>query len=218
MRIKEGSDDYRYFPEPDLVTYYIDEDWKSRIRSLIPELPDARKKRYIEDFGLSEYDASVLVQSKAIADFFQETVEAGADSKLTANWLMGEVSGYLNNNDMDIEETALTPQSLAKLIELIEKGTISSKIAKQVFADVMEQGGDPEQIVKDKGLMQISDEGELKQVVDGILDNNPQSIEDYKNGKDKALGFLVGQVMKETKGKANPQMVNSLILEGMEQR
>ncbi|SDW86257.1 aspartyl/glutamyl-tRNA(Asn/Gln) amidotransferase subunit B [Marinococcus luteus] len=218
MRIKEGSDDYRYFPEPDLVTYYIDENWKSRIGALIPELPDARKKRYIEDFGLSEYDASVLVQSKAIADFFQETVDAGADSKLTANWLMGEVSGYLNNNDMDIEETALTPQSLAKLIELIEKGTISSKIAKQVFADVMEQGGDPEQIVKDKGLMQISDEGELKQVVDGILDNNPQSIEDYKNGKDKALGFLVGQVMKETKGKANPQMVNSLILEGMEQR
>ncbi|SDI41287.1 Asp-tRNA(Asn)/Glu-tRNA(Gln) amidotransferase subunit GatB [Alteribacillus bidgolensis] len=218
MRVKEGSDDYRYFPEPDLVSLYIDEDWKAKIKEDIPELPDARKARYIEEYGLPEYDAGVITQSKNMSDFFQETINQGADAKQAANWLMGEVNGYLNSEGLELNDVALSPESLAKLINLIEKGTISSKIAKKVFADVMKEGGDPEQIVKDKGLVQISDEGELKKIVDGILDNNAQSIEDYKNGKDKALGFLVGQVMKETKGKANPQMVNKLIVEGMDER
>ncbi|MFB4165465.1 Asp-tRNA(Asn)/Glu-tRNA(Gln) amidotransferase subunit GatB [Alteribacillus sp. JSM 102045] len=218
MRVKEGSDDYRYFPEPDLVSLYIDEDWKSKIKEDIPELPDARKSRYIEEYGLPEYDAGVITQSKNMSDFFQETINQGADAKQAANWLMGEVNGYLNAEGLELKDTALTPESLAKLITLIEKGTISSKIAKKVFADMMKEGGNPEKIVKDKGLVQISDEGELKKIVEGILDNNTQSIEDYKNGKDKALGFLVGQVMKETKGKANPQMVNKLIMEGMDER
>ncbi|SFE88735.1 Asp-tRNA(Asn)/Glu-tRNA(Gln) amidotransferase subunit GatB [Alteribacillus iranensis] len=218
MRVKEGSDDYRYFPEPDLVSLYIDEDWKSQIREQIPELPDARKARYIKDYDLSEYDAGVLTQSKDMSDFFQATIDQGADAKPAANWLMGEVNAYLNSNGKELKDIALTPTGLAKLIQLIEKGTISSKIAKKVFAELVDNGGDPEQIVKDKGLVQISDEGELKKIVNGILENNPQSIEDYKNGKDKALGFLVGQVMKETKGKANPQMVNKLILEGIEEQ
>ncbi|MFC5713959.1 Asp-tRNA(Asn)/Glu-tRNA(Gln) amidotransferase subunit GatB [Thalassorhabdus alkalitolerans] len=218
MRVKEGSDDYRYFPEPDLVALHIDHEWKEKIKETIPELPDERKNRYINELGLSAYDAGVITQSKAMSDYFEETVEKGGDAKQAANWLMGEVNAYMNANGKELEELALTPESLSKLIALIEKGTISSKIAKKVFADLVEKGGDPEEIVKEKGLVQISDEGELKKIVDEILDNNQQSIEDFKNGKDKAFGFLVGQTMKQTKGKANPQMVNKLIKEGIDQR
>ncbi|RKD71211.1 aspartyl/glutamyl-tRNA(Asn/Gln) amidotransferase subunit B [Sinobaca qinghaiensis] len=218
MRIKEGSDDYRYFPEPDLVTLLIDQDWIDKIKAQIPELPDARKIRYIEEYDLPAYDAGVITQSKEMSDFFQEAVDQGVNAKQTSNWLMGEVNAYLNANNMELKDIQMTPKALGSLIKLIEEGTISSKIAKTVFAELMENGGDPEQIVKDKGLVQISDEGELKSIVDTILDNNQQSIEDFKNGKDKALGFLVGQTMKETKGKANPQLVNKLIKEGMEAR
>ncbi|OEH93385.1 Asp-tRNA(Asn)/Glu-tRNA(Gln) amidotransferase subunit GatB [Bacillus solimangrovi] len=218
MRVKEGSDDYRYFPEPDLVDLHIDDEWKERVRSEIPELPDTRRQRYINDLELPAYDAHVLTLTKEMSDFFEATVAQDAGAKQTANWLMGEVSAYLNAEQVELHETKLTPEGLAKMISLIEKGTISSKIAKKVFKDLITEGGDPEQIVKDKGLVQISDEGELKKVVVGILDNNLQSIEDYKNGKDKALGFLVGQVMKETRGKANPPMVNKIILEEMENR
>ncbi|MGP4078219.1 Asp-tRNA(Asn)/Glu-tRNA(Gln) amidotransferase subunit GatB [Halobacillus sp. K22] len=218
MRVKEGSDDYRYFPEPDLVPLHIDEAWKQRIFDQIPELPAARKKRYIEELDLPEYDAMVLTNNKELSDFFEETIAEGADIKQASNWLMGEVSAYMNKNYKELHELALTPASLAKMIKLIEDGTISSKIAKKVFSELVEKGGDPEKIVKDKGLVQISDEGQLTEIVTTILDNNPQSIEDYKNGKDKALGFLVGQVMKETKGQANPPMVNKIILAEMEKR
>ncbi|WP_173917414.1 Asp-tRNA(Asn)/Glu-tRNA(Gln) amidotransferase subunit GatB [Halobacillus sp. Marseille-Q1614] len=218
MRVKEGSDDYRYFPEPDLVPLHIDEAWKDRIYSQIPELPDARKKRYIEELELPAYDAMVLTNNKEMSDFFEETIAAGGDVKQASNWLMGEVSAYMNKHYKEFSDLALTPEGLAKLTKLIEDGTISSKIAKKVFSDLVEKGGDPEKIVKDKGLVQISDEGQLREIITGILDNNQQSIEDYKNGKDKALGFLVGQVMKETKGQANPPMVNKIILEEMEQR
>ncbi|WP_079478673.1 Asp-tRNA(Asn)/Glu-tRNA(Gln) amidotransferase subunit GatB [Halobacillus salinus] len=218
MRVKEGSDDYRYFPEPDLVKLHIDEDWKERIRQQIPELPDARKKRYIEELELPEYDAMVLTNNKELSDFFEETIAAGGDIKQASNWLMGEVSAYMNKNYKELHELELTPASLAKMIKLIEDGTISSKIAKKVFSELVENGGDPEKIVKDKGLVQISDEGQLTEIITTILDNNQQSIEDYKNGKDKALGFLVGQVMKETKGQANPPMVNKIILAEMEKR
>lgn len=218
MRIKEGSDDYRYFPEPDLVKLHIDEAWKERIRQEIPELPDARKKRYIEELELPEYDAMVLTNNKELSDFFEETIAAGGDIKQASNWLMGEVSAYMNKHYKELHELELTPASLAKMIKLIEDGTISSKIAKKVFSELVENGGDPEKIVKDKGLVQISDEGQLTEIITTILDNNPQSIEDYKNGKDKALGFLVGQVMKETKGQANPPMVNKIILAEMDKR
>ncbi|TLS36024.1 Asp-tRNA(Asn)/Glu-tRNA(Gln) amidotransferase subunit GatB [Pseudalkalibacillus caeni] len=218
MRVKEGSDDYRYFPEPDLVKLMIDQDWKDKVRAEIPELPDARRERYMREFELPAYDAMVLTQSISMADFFQATTENGADPKLASNWLMGEVTAYLNSNYKELEDVALTPEGLAKLISLIEKGTISSKIAKKVFKDLIEKGGAPEEIVKEKGLVQISDEGELRGIVEGILNENEQSIVDYKNGKDRALGFLVGQVMKATKGKANPPMVNKLILEEMDKR
>jgi aspartyl-tRNA(Asn)/glutamyl-tRNA(Gln) amidotransferase subunit B len=218
MRVKEGSDDYRYFPEPDLVELYIDEAWKERIRSEIPELPDERKKRYIEELGLPAYDAMVLTLTKEMSDFFQETVAAGADAKQASNWLMGEVSAYLNSKQMELHEIKLTPASLAGMIELIEKGTISSKIAKKVFKELVENGGDPEKVVKEKGLVQISDEGALLKIVTEALDNNPQSIEDYKNGKDRAIGFLVGQIMKATKGQANPPLVNKLLLQEIQKR
>lgn len=213
MRVKEGSDDYRYFPEPDLVPLYIDEAWKERIRQEIPELPDARKKRYMEELGLPEYDAAVLTNSKQMADFFEEAIAHDADMKQVSNWLMGEISAYMNKHYKELHELAITPEALAKMIQLIEDGTISSKIAKKVFAELVEKGGDPEKIVKEKGLVQISDEGQLRGIIAGVLDQNEQSIIDYKNGKNKAVGFLVGQVMKATKGQANPPMVNKLLLE-----
>ncbi|SHN27322.1 Asp-tRNA(Asn)/Glu-tRNA(Gln) amidotransferase subunit GatB [Gracilibacillus kekensis] len=218
MRVKEGSDDYRYFPEPDLVPLYIDEAWKERIRAEIPELPDARRERYVKDLDLPTYDAAVLTSTKEMSDFFEETIAAGADTKQASNWLMGEVSAYMNKQQVEIQDLKMTPSSLAKMIQLIEDGTISSKMAKKVFAELVENGGDPEKIVKDKGLVQISDEGQLRDIITGILDENEQSIIDYKNGKDKALGFLVGQTMKATKGQANPPMVNKIILEEMEKR
>ncbi|AHI56268.1 Asp-tRNA(Asn)/Glu-tRNA(Gln) amidotransferase subunit GatB [Listeria ivanovii] len=218
MRIKEGSDDYRYFPEPDLVDLFIDEAWKERIRAEIPELPDKRQIRYINDLGLPAYDAMVLTLTKEMSDFFEATIKAGADAKQASNWLMGEVSAYLNAEQKELHETGLTPENLAGMIKLIEAGTISSKIAKKVFRELALNGGDAEQVVKDKGLVQISDEGALRTIIGEILDNNEQSITDYKNGKDRAVGFLVGQVMKATKGQANPPMVNKLLLEEMNKR
>ncbi|WP_312096052.1 Asp-tRNA(Asn)/Glu-tRNA(Gln) amidotransferase subunit GatB [Niallia sp.] len=218
MRVKEGSDDYRYFPEPDLTDLYIDEDWKARIRAEIPELPDARQKRYMEEWSLPEYDAKVLTVTKEMADFFEGTVANGADPKLASNWVMGDVSAYLNAEQKELAEVKLTPENLAGMIKLIGNGTISSKIAKQVFKELIENGGDAEAIVKEKGLVQISDEGALLKIIGEVLDNNPQSIEDFKNGKQKAIGFLVGQLMKATKGQANPQMVNKLLVEEMNKR
>ncbi|WP_088810864.1 MULTISPECIES: Asp-tRNA(Asn)/Glu-tRNA(Gln) amidotransferase subunit GatB [Listeria] len=218
MRVKEGSDDYRYFPEPDLVDLYIDDAWMERIRAEIPELPDKRQARYVSELGLPTYDAMVLTLTKEMSDFFEATLQEGADAKQVSNWLMGEVSAYLNAEQKELHETGLTPANLAGMIQLIEKGTISSKIAKKVFRELAENGGDAEEVVKAKGLVQISDEGELRAIISGILDGNAQSIEDYKNGKDRAVGFLVGQVMKATKGQANPPMVNKLLIDEMNKR
>lgn len=218
MRIKEGSDDYRYFPEPDLVDIVIDDAWLERVRAEIPELPDARKVRYVAEMGLSEYDAMVLTLAKPISDFFEATVAAGADAKLTANWLMGEISAYLNAQQKELADTALTPEGLAGMIKLISDGTISTKIAKKVLTELVEKGGDANNIVKAKGLVQISDDATLRELVTNSLDNNPQSIEDFKNGKDRAIGFLVGQIMKATKGQANPPMLNKILLEEIAKR
>jgi len=218
MRVKEGSEDYRYFPEPDLVELYIDDEWKERVRKTIPELPDARKKRYVEELGLPEYDAKVLTLTKEMSDFFEDTLRHGADPKQASNWLMGEVSAYLNAEQKELHETALTPESLAKMIKLLEDGTLSSKLAKKVFRELIEKGGDPEQIVKEKGLVQISDEATLLKLVTETLDANPQSIIDYKNGKDRAIGFLIGQIMKKTKGQANPPLLNKILLEEINKR
>ncbi len=218
MRVKEGSDDYRYFPEPDLVELYIDDEWKERVRQSIPELPDARQKRYVEELGLPAYDAMVLTLTKEMSDFFEATVNNGADAKLASNWLMGEVSAYLNKSQKELRDVALTPENLASMVKLIADGTISSKIAKKVFTELIEKGGDANEIVKSQGLVQLSDEGTLRKIVIETLDANPQSIEDFKNGKDRAIGFLVGQMMKATKGQANPPLLNKILMEEIQKR
>ena len=218
MRVKEGSEDYRYFPEPDLTDLYIDEEWKARVRAEIPELPDARKKRYIEELGLPAYDANVLTVTKEMSDFFEAVVQAGAEAKQASNWVMGDVSGYLNAEGKELHDVPLTPEGLAGMIKLIADGTISSKIAKTVFKELIENGGDAETIVKEKGLVQISDEGELVKIINEIIDANPKPLEDYKGGNQKAKGFFVGQVMKATKGQANPPLVNKLLVEELNKR
>lgn len=218
MRVKEGSDDYRYFPEPDIVPMIISDEWMEEVRKTIPELPDARQKRYQEELGLPAYDAHVLTLTKEMSDMFEKTVSLGADPKLASNYLMVDVNAYLNKVQKELSKTKLTAEGLAGMIKLITDGTISSKIAKKVFAELIEHGGDAEKIVKEKGLVQVSDSGQLLAWVNEALDNNPKSIEDYKNGRDRAIGFLVGQIMKASKGQANPQMINKMLLEEIAKR
>jgi aspartyl-tRNA(Asn)/glutamyl-tRNA(Gln) amidotransferase subunit B len=213
MRSKEEAHDYRYFPEPDLVRLQIDEAWKQEIKAQLPELPDKRVARYQSEFGLPAYDAGVLTSSRALADFFEDTVSKGADPKLASNWLLSEVLGYLNSNGLELKDTPLSSGHLAEMITLIQKGTISSKIAKDVLKEILTTGKKPSAIVEEKGWVQISDEGAIKTAVVDVLTANPAIVEELKSGKDKVLGFLVGQVMKATKGKANPQLVNQLIRE-----
>lgn len=218
MRVKDDADDYRFLPDPDVVPLTISDEWIERVREEIPELPDARKQRYVEELGLSDYDAGVITATIEMADFFEEAVAIGADEKLVANWLMGDLSAYMNKHLKELPELAITPVGLAKMIKMIQDGTISSKIAKRVFAHLVENGGDPEEFVKKEGLVQISDEGELLKIVNEVLDANEQSVADFKDGKGRALGFLVGQIMKATKGQANPQLANKLLKEEIEKR
>ncbi|MGN7360560.1 Asp-tRNA(Asn)/Glu-tRNA(Gln) amidotransferase subunit GatB [Paenibacillus sp. SAF-054] len=213
MRGKEEAHDYRYFPDPDLVKVYIDQEWKDRIQATIPELPDARKQRYTSEYGLPSYDAEVITSSKPVADLFEDSLKYTKDAKSVSNWIMGELLGYLNSSNLEFSEVKLTGQGLGEMIGLIEKGTISTKIAKTVFKEMLESGKLPQQIVEEKGLVQISDEGAIKSIVEQVVAANPQSVEDYKAGKQKAIGFLVGQVMKESRGKANPAIVNKLLEE-----
>lgn len=215
MRGKEEAHDYRYFPDPDLVTLHIDQAWKDRIRASIPELPDARKARYTEEFGLPSYDASVITSSKEIADLFEDSLKYTQDAKAVANWIMGDLLGHLNSTGQQLAEVKLTGQGLGEMIGLIEKGTISSKIAKKVFKEMLTSGKLPAQVVEEQGLVQISDEGAILAIVNEVIADNPASVEDYKAGKEKAIGFLVGQVMKRSKGKANPGLANKLLVEAL---
>jgi aspartyl-tRNA(Asn)/glutamyl-tRNA(Gln) amidotransferase subunit B len=217
MRGKEEAHDYRYFPDPDLVRLHIDDEWKARVRASIPELPDARKARYTSELGLPSYDADVITSSKKLADFFEESLKYTTDAKAVSNWIMGDLLGYLNANNLELDDVKISGQGLGEMIGLMEKGTISSKIAKTVFKSMLETGKLPQQIVEEQGLVQISDEGAIAEVVNRIVEANPQSVEDFKAGKEKAIGFLVGQVMKETKGKANPALVNKLLLDRLKQ-
>ncbi|AMA74199.1 glutamyl-tRNA amidotransferase [Aneurinibacillus sp. XH2] len=215
MRGKEEAHDYRYFPDPDLIKLKISREWVEQIRATIPELPDARKARYISEYSLPEYDAGVITMSKDISDFFDAAVKTGVDAKAVSNWIMGEVIGYLNANEAEMKDIKMTPEQLGQMIKLIDKGTISTKIAKKVFREMMETGKDPEKIVEEQGLVQISDEGAIKQMVDEVIANNPQAVADFKAGKEKAIGALVGQVMKASKGKANPGLVNQLLRDAL---
>ncbi|WP_283658030.1 Asp-tRNA(Asn)/Glu-tRNA(Gln) amidotransferase subunit GatB [Paenibacillus sp. RC343] len=213
MRGKEQAHDYRYFPDPDLVTLHIDAEWKEHIRASIPELPDQRKVRYTSEYGLPEYDAQVITSSKPLADLFEDSLQYTKDAKAVSNWIMGDLLGYLNSAGVELSQVKLTGRGLGEMIGLLEKGTINSKIAKTVFKEMLESDKLPQQIVEEKGLVQISDEGAIMTIVEQVVAANPQSVEDYKAGKQKAIGFLVGQVMKESKGKANPGLANKLLTE-----
>ena len=213
MRDKEDAQDYRYFPDPDLVAIRLSEEYIENIKNNLPELPESRKARYMDEFKLSEKDSNLLTASKYLSNLFEEAEEICKNAKAVANWILSDISRILNEKEMEAEEIPFTGKELAKLVELIEKGTISSAIGKKVITELFENPKDPEEIIKEKGWIQISDEGAIKEVVIKVLENNPQSVADYKAGKDKALGFLVGQAMKETKGKANPQMLNKMFLE-----
>ncbi|MGH2116551.1 Asp-tRNA(Asn)/Glu-tRNA(Gln) amidotransferase subunit GatB [Aerococcus sp. L_32] len=218
MRVKEGAADYRYFPEPDLPPFTVSDAWLEEIQASLPEMPADRRKRYVETFELPEYDAQILTQTLEMSDFFDATVKAGADPKQASNWLMGEVNAYMNDNEKDLDQIGLTPESLAEMIALIEDGTISSKQAKKVFKVLADKGGSAKEVVEAEGLVQLSDPAQLLPLITEILDNNQQSIDDYKAGKKKATGFLVGQIMKATKGQANPQVVNQLLTEELDKR
>lgn len=218
MRSKEEANDYRYFPEPDLPPIHISDDWIEEVRASIPEMPDKRRERYTQDWGIPAYDAGVLTQTKEMSDFYDATVAAGANPKLAANWLMGEVNAYLNSKQVELSDTALTPEHLATMIKLIEDETISSKIAKKVFKEIITNDTEPKAWVESKGMVQLSDPAKLQPIIDEVLDNNEQSIEDFKNGKDRAIGFLVGQIMKKTRGMANPKMVNKLLMASLKER
>lgn len=213
LRSKEEAHDYRYFPEPDLVPLVISRERVEEIRSQLPELPDARKARLMASYNLPAYDAEVLTSSKALGDFFDATVTLYPEAKTVSNWMMSELMKYLNANNLEIQEIPLTPKDLADLLKLIDQGTISGKIAKTVFEEMCATGQPPEKIVREKGLIQITDEGAIAQVVAEVIAANPQSVADYRAGKEKALTFLVGQVMKATRGKANPEAVNRILRE-----
>ena len=213
MRNKETANDYRYMPDPDLVPLEIERSWVEEIRSGLPELPDARRERYVGKYGLTAYDAGVLTMTKELSDYFEACVAAGANPKAASNWVMGDLSRLLNNNNKEISDCLIKAEQLAAMLQLIEKGTISGKIAKTVFEDMFNSGKNPEDIVKEKGLVQISDEGAIAAIVDEVIANNQKSVDDYRAGKDRALGFLVGQVMKASKGKANPELANRLLKE-----
>lgn len=212
MRGKEDAHDYRYFPEPDLMPLEISREWVEKIKSEMPELPSQKRARY-QEIGLSEYDASVIVEQMGLALFFDKVLELGANPKTAVNFIMGEIAAFLKEDHIEITDTKLTPENLTELIALIEKGTISNNIGKQIIIEMLKDGTKASVIVEKKGLSQISDEGAIKELVQKVVDAHPNEVEAYKNGKTNLLGFFVGQIMKETKGRANPKTVNQLLRE-----
>ncbi len=213
MRSKEEAHDYRYFPEPDLVPTVCDEAWIEAIQQSLPEMPEQKRERFVSDYGIPEYDAGVLTTSKALADYFETCVKLFDKPKIISNWIMGDLLRELKNDDKEIDDCPVTPERLADLLKLIDDGTISGKMAKTVFEDMYQTGKPPAEIVKAKGLMQITDESALLKMVEDVIAANPGQAADYKNGKDKLMGFFVGQVMQASKGQANPALVNKLLKE-----
>lgn len=214
MRTKEEAHDYRYFPDPDLLPVVVKPEKVQQLKASLPELPDQKIERYISQLGLPEYDASVLASDKELALFFEESLkEYGEAPKQTANWILNELLGKLNEKGIDISHSPVKPDQLGQLVKLIQDGTISGKIGKEVFDEMFETSKSPSQIVQEKGLRQISDEGEIRRIVKSVLEKNPSEVQRYKEGNTKLLGFFVGQIMKETKGKANPALVNKILQE-----
>ncbi|WFA08916.1 Asp-tRNA(Asn)/Glu-tRNA(Gln) amidotransferase subunit GatB [Tissierella sp. Yu-01] len=218
MRKKGGASDYRFAEDGDIPPIKIADEWIEEIRNSLPELPHAKKERFINDYDLSDYDAGVLTQSKELSIFFEDTLKYIDDSKLVSNWIMGDVLRRLNDDEIEIEDSNLTPNALADLLVLIRDGKINNNTGKKVLKEMFDTEKSADTIVKEKGLIQISDEGALKEIIEKVLSENEQSIIDYKNGKDRAIGFLVGQIMKSSKGKANPQLVNKMLLELINER
>ena len=213
MRDKEDAQDYRYFPDPDLVAIKLSEEYIENIKNSLPELPESRKIRYLSEYNLSEKDAKIITSSKYLSDLFEGAIKVCNNPKAVNNWIISDISRVLNEKELESTEIPFTAQNLGDLVKLIDAGTISSSIGKKVLEELFNEPKSPEEIIKEKGWIQISDEGAIKEVVLKILEANPQSVADYKAGKEKALGFLVGQAMKETKGKANPQMLNKMFVE-----
>jgi len=213
MRSKEEAQDYRYFPEPDLPPVTIDEAWLERVRASLPELPDARRRRFAQEWGLPEYDALILTGDKALADFFEATVALGRDPKAVSNWLMGEFLRLLNATGKQAADARVTPQALSDLIGLVEEGAVNRNAAKAVFEEMFNTGKPAKEIVEARGLTQISDEGEIGAIVEKVIAENPKVVADFRGGKEKSIGFLVGQVMRESQGRADPKLVNRLLRE-----
>ncbi|MBP0129281.1 MAG: Asp-tRNA(Asn)/Glu-tRNA(Gln) amidotransferase subunit GatB, partial [Nitrospira sp.] len=211
MRSKEEAHDYRYFPDPDLVPLKLDKEWIEGCRKQVTELPVARLQRFVSEFALSEYDAGVLTASRAVADYFEMAVKLFSQPKTVSNWVMGELTRELNNSGTDASVSPVSPERLVSLLQLVEQGTISLKVAREIFPEVYSSGKTPEQIVQEQGLVQVSDEGALGQIIIDVLAKNPSQVTQFKEGKQQVLGFLVGQVMKSSSGKANPGKVNELL-------
>jgi len=211
MRSKEEAHDYRYFPDPDLLPVLVDEKWKTEIAKTLPELPDVKLKRFVSEYSLSVYDSEILTQTKSLADYYENIISFTDDYKTASNWLISEVLAIVNDKKIGISDFTITPVNLGKLINLIKDGTISGKIAKEVFTIMLENNSDPEVIVKEKNLVQISDTSEIEAIIQKIIDANSGQVEEYRSGKEKVFGFFVGQVMKESKSKANPKLVNEIL-------
>ncbi len=211
MRSKEEAHDYRYFPEPDLVPIVVEEKWLDEINASLPELPDAKKERFVKTYGLPEYDADLLTSERPVAEWFEEAVKAGGQPKAVSNWMMGDLMRLLNGENREFSDCPLRPSQLADMLQLIDKGIISGKIAKTVFEEMYRTGKNAEEIVKDKGLVQISDESAIEKIVDELIAKHPKEAERLKAGEEKLLGFFVGQAMKAMKGKANPQVLNEML-------
>ncbi|MDH5543291.1 MAG: Asp-tRNA(Asn)/Glu-tRNA(Gln) amidotransferase subunit GatB [Nitrospinota bacterium] len=211
MRSKEEANDYRYFPDPDLVPLRISQDWIGEVRKGLPELPDAKRERFVKDYGIPPYDAEVLTAERETADYFEEVVKGGADAKAASNWIMTDVLRILKEKNIPLAECPVKAGMLAEMLALIKDGTISGKIAKTVFAEMELSGKNPKAIIEEKGLVQVSDSGAIEKIVDSVIAANPKQLEQYRGGKEQLLGFFVGQVMKESKGKANPGIVNDLL-------
>ena len=211
MRSKEEAHDYRYFPEPDLRPLVITEDMIADIQKNLPELPSQRFEKYVKSLGLSEQDAGVLVEFKELGDFLDATSAHTKNLKAAANWLMGDITGALKEQKLTLPETKLSPQNLAELVTLLDEEIISSAIAKKLLPEMLEAGASPKKLVEERGLAQVSDEGAIRAVIQKIMDENPKNVEDYRAGRDKLFGFFVGQAMKETKGSANPKVINDLL-------
>jgi aspartyl-tRNA(Asn)/glutamyl-tRNA(Gln) amidotransferase subunit B len=211
MRGKEEAHDYRYFPDPDLVPLKVEEDWIEKIRTNLPELPDQKRERFIRQYQIPEYDAEILTSTRAMANYFEECVRFFREPKIVSNWMMGDLLRELKRDEREIDQCPVTPKHLSEMLSMLKEGTISGKIAKDVFEEMYRTGEHPEKIVRDKGLVQILDEGEIEKAVEKAMEANPKQVEDYRKGKEKIFGFFVGEVMKQTKGKANPKLVNELL-------